>query len=60
MKIFTMKTFIEDHVDGNCPVDPFAVSDADTMLAYLKGEPQGTISAPRLGHGIDAAMEMPR
>ncbi|MBD2447350.1 peroxiredoxin [Nostoc sp. FACHB-152] len=30
------KFFIEEgHID-NCPTDPFEVSDADTMLAYLK------------------------
>ncbi|NQW02327.1 MAG: redoxin family protein, partial [Rhodospirillales bacterium] len=31
-----IKLFAEDgHID-NCPTDPFEVSDADTMLAYLK------------------------
>ena len=31
-----IKQFIEDgHVD-NCPTDPFEVSDADTMLKYLR------------------------
>lgn len=30
------KIFIEDEYGDNCPTDPFAVSDADTMLAYLK------------------------
>lgn len=40
--------FIEaDHAD-NCPTDPFEVSDADTMLAYLKGEQPAGISEPRL------------
>ncbi|MGB0908612.1 MAG: peroxiredoxin, partial [Maricaulaceae bacterium] len=28
------KTFIESDFDDNCPVDPFEVSDADTMLNY--------------------------
>jgi thioredoxin-dependent peroxiredoxin len=31
------KIFIEPGFDDNCPTDPFEVSDADTMLAYLKG-----------------------
>tara|TARA_B100000315_G_C14484561_1_gene544567 strand:- start:13 stop:537 length:525 start_codon:yes stop_codon:yes gene_type:complete len=30
------KIFAEDGFSDNCPTDPFAVSDADTMLAYLK------------------------
>jgi thioredoxin-dependent peroxiredoxin len=30
------KTFIEDDYGDNCLTDPFEVSDADTMLAYLK------------------------
>ena len=30
--------FVEDDFSDNCPSDPFAVSDADTMLAWLKGE----------------------
>ncbi len=29
--------FIEPDFDDNCPTDPFEVSDADTMLTYLKG-----------------------
>lgn len=28
--------FIEPDFGDNCPIDPFEVSDADTMLAYLK------------------------
>lgn len=32
------KIFIEPDFGDNCPTDPFEVSDADTMLAYLKGE----------------------
>ncbi|QDZ39703.1 peroxiredoxin [Euhalothece natronophila Z-M001] len=31
------KMFIEPDYQDNCPTDPFEVSDADTMLAYLKG-----------------------
>lgn len=32
------KAFIEPDFGDNCPTDPFEVSDADTMLAYLRGE----------------------
>jgi peroxiredoxin len=31
------KMFVEPGFSDNCPTDPFEVSDADTMLAYLKG-----------------------
>ena len=31
------KMFIEPDFGDNCPTDPFEVSDADTMLAYLYG-----------------------
>lgn len=31
------KLFIESGHSDDCPTDPFEVSDADTMLAYLKG-----------------------
>jgi peroxiredoxin len=30
------KIFAEDGFSDNCPTDPFEVSDADTMLAYLR------------------------
>ena len=30
------KMFVEPDYGDNCPTDPFEVSDADTMLAYLK------------------------
>ncbi|KGF71849.1 peroxiredoxin [Neosynechococcus sphagnicola sy1] len=30
------KIFVEPDFGDNCPIDPFEVSDADTMLAYLK------------------------
>jgi peroxiredoxin len=30
------KIFIEAGYEDNCPTDPFEVSDADTMLNYLK------------------------
>ena len=32
------KIFSEPGYMDNCPDDPFEVSDADTMLAYLKGQ----------------------
>jgi len=32
------KVFSEEGMSDNCPTDPFEVSDADTMLAYLKNE----------------------
>lgn len=32
-----VKQFIEPGYDDNCPTDPFEVSDADTMLNWLKG-----------------------
>lgn len=31
------KVFVEPDFGDNCPTDPFEVSDADTMLSYLKG-----------------------
>lgn len=31
-----VKVFSEDGFSDNCPTDPFEVSDADTMLTYLK------------------------
>ena len=41
------KVFVEPDYGDNCPLDPFEVSDADTMLAYLKGaEPEG-VTQPR-------------
>ena len=30
------KMFVEPEFGDNCPTDPFEVSDAETMLAYLK------------------------
>jgi len=32
-----VKMFVEPGYADNCPSDPFEVSDADTMLAYVKG-----------------------
>ena len=31
------KVFVEPELSDNCPTDPFDVSDADTVLAYLRG-----------------------
>lgn len=42
------KMFVEPEFGDNCPTDPFEVSDADTMLAYLKGTNKPTEAAPRL------------
>ena len=42
------KIFIEPGFADNCATDPFEVSDADTMLAYLKGTDSAGVSAPRL------------
>ncbi len=33
-----VKAFIEPDFGDNCPTDPFEVSDADTMLNYIKGQ----------------------
>ncbi|MFN7677781.1 MAG: peroxiredoxin [Cyanobacteriota bacterium] len=38
--------FVEPDFDDNCPVDPFEVSDADTMLAHLKGQQPSGVSQP--------------
>lgn len=32
-----VKQFVEPGFDDNCATDPFEVSDADTMLAYVRG-----------------------
>ncbi|MEM1187630.1 MAG: peroxiredoxin [Pseudomonadota bacterium] len=40
------KVFVEPDFGDNCPTDPFEVSDADTMLAYLKGEDPAGVSEP--------------
>ena len=39
------KLFVEPEFADNCPTDPFEVSDADTMLAYLKGVAAGGAKA---------------
>jgi hypothetical protein len=41
------KIFAEPDFGDNCPIDPFVVSDADTMLAYLKGTEPASVSQPR-------------
>jgi peroxiredoxin len=41
------KMFIEPDFGDQCPTDPFEVSDADTMLAYLRGAAAPAVSAPR-------------
>jgi peroxiredoxin len=38
--------FIEPDFGDNCPVDPFTVSDADTMLAFLRGQQPSGVSQP--------------
>ena len=40
------KIFIETDFGDNCPTDPFEVSDADTMLAYLTGNKPAGGSKP--------------
>ncbi len=47
-----VKMFVEPEFGDLCPVDPFEVSDADTILAYLKGvEPTGPTSARKAFEG---------
>jgi len=41
------KIFVEPGFEDNCPSDPFEVSDADTMLAYLRGTTTEGVSTPR-------------
>ncbi|MCB1844683.1 MAG: peroxiredoxin, partial [Halioglobus sp.] len=40
------KMFIEPEFGDNCPVDPFEVSDADTMLAYIRGKESEGVAKP--------------
>ena len=42
------RIFIEPNYSDNCPLDPFEVSDADTMLAYLKGIDSPGVTKPRI------------
>jgi thioredoxin-dependent peroxiredoxin len=39
------KMFAEPGFDDDCPTDPFEVSDADTMLAYMRGLETGEKAA---------------
>lgn len=41
------KLFVEPGFGDQCESDPFEVSDADTMLAYLRGTDAAGVSAPR-------------
>jgi peroxiredoxin len=41
------KMFVENGICDNCGSDPFEVSDADTMLAYVKGTKAPGIAKPR-------------
>lgn len=43
------KLFAEPGKSDNCPTDPFEVSDADTMLAYLQGVEATGVAQPRQG-----------
>ena len=45
------KMFVEPDFSDNCPTDPFEVSDADTMLAYLKGTTSSGVAKPRSFEG---------
>ncbi|NND65961.1 MAG: peroxiredoxin [Halioglobus sp.] len=42
------KMFVEPGFSDNCETDPFEVSDADTMLAYLKGAEAQGVAEPQL------------
>ena len=42
------KLFVEPGLADQAPVDPFEVSDADTMLAFLKGHQSSGVTSPRL------------
>lgn len=41
------KIFVGPAYEDNFPLDPFEVSDADTMLAYLSGHKAQGVSEPR-------------
>ena len=40
------KMFVEPDFADNCPTDPFQSSDADTMMAFLKGSTSPGIAKP--------------
>jgi thioredoxin-dependent peroxiredoxin len=42
------KIFSEEGHEDNCAIDPFEISDADTVLAYLKGVDRSPEVAPRM------------
>ena len=42
-----VKVFSEEGFEDNAEGDPFEVSDADTMLAYLNGKESAGVSAPK-------------
>ena len=42
------KMFVEPGFSDNCETDPFEVSDADTMLAYLRGSQPAGVAEPAL------------
>lgn len=41
-----VKSFVEPGYADNCPTDPFEVSDADTMLAWLRAYKRGEVPGP--------------
>jgi len=45
------KMFIEEGFSDNFGADPFEVSDADTMLAYLQGKKSAGVSTPHAFQG---------
>ena len=40
------KMFVEPDFADNCPTDPFESSDADTMMAFLKGSTSAGVAKP--------------
>ncbi|MDG1944488.1 MAG: peroxiredoxin [Halioglobus sp.] len=40
------KLFVEPEFGDNCPTDPFDMSDADTMIAYLRGGESDGVAQP--------------
>jgi|TARA_R110002072_G_scaffold199743_3_gene357497 peroxiredoxin len=40
------KLFVEPEFGDNCPTDPFEMSDADTVMAYLKGGESDGVAQP--------------
>lgn len=52
------KIFIEPGFEDQCQVDPFEVSDADTMLACLKGQQSTGVTAPLFCLRVDADISL--